>query len=193
MEISLIRHGKSKHRDKQLVTGKEFEMWVKQYDSSSVFEELEYPPHTIDKLVTAKMVVTSDLVRSIDSAQLLRPSVITKKDKLFRETELPIPSLNFKLTPGTWAVILRLLWLCGYSNDCESYHDAKRRAATAAQHLINYAKEYGSVTLVGHGFFNLLIAKQLRRKGWQGPRKTATNHWSCTTYFYERDIRNEEK
>lgn len=46
MEISLIRHGKSKHTDKQLVTANEFKVWVEHYDSS-VVEELEYPAETL--------------------------------------------------------------------------------------------------------------------------------------------------
>ena len=161
-------------------------IWVENYDGSSVHAEPEYPPNTLRKMATVNFVFASNLVRSIDLVQLLQPTVATVGDEMFRETELLISSVKFwdiKLSPGAWAVVLRVLWLCGYLKDCESYREAKRRAAAAAQRLIEYAKEYGSVALVGHGFFNLLIAKQLRKKGCEGLRKTGTSHWTCTTYY----------
>ena len=39
MEISLIRHGKSKHIENNRVTCKEFVKWVEKYDDSGVFEK----------------------------------------------------------------------------------------------------------------------------------------------------------
>ncbi|WP_246320698.1 hypothetical protein [Paenibacillus germinis] len=104
---------------------------------------------------------------------------------LFRETELSVPSKEFwglKLSPSIWTVILRSLWLSGYSRQCESLSNAKQRAKEASILLVNCAKEQESVALVGHGFFNLLIAKELQKKGWKGKKKTSSKHWNCTTY-----------
>lgn len=72
MEISLIRHGKSKHIDKNKVTCDEFHDWVQKYDDSSVFEEESYPFDTLKKVSMANLIITSDLKRSIDSAKLLK-------------------------------------------------------------------------------------------------------------------------
>jgi broad specificity phosphatase PhoE len=130
-------------------------------------------------------VITSDLKRSVESAKILNPEVKTFPAQLFRETELPTRSmkiLDLKLRPSIWAVILRLVWFSGYSNECESLSDAKLRAKKASQQLIDYAHEYKSVVLVGHGFFNMLIAKELQKKGWKSKRKTGAKHWNCTTY-----------
>ena len=185
MEISLIRHGKSQLTENDRIPFAEFKKWVQKYDFNGVFEESIYPTVTLEKVAAAKVVVTSDLKRSVVSVRLLNPETKIILDPIFRETELPVnPTILFKmkLKPNTWAVILRLLWFSGYSNKCESLSEAKLRAKKAAQQLIDYANEYKSIVLVGHGFFNMLIAKQLKKSGWKGKRKVGSKHWNCTTY-----------
>ncbi|MGB3766021.1 MAG: histidine phosphatase family protein [Phormidesmis sp.] len=39
-----------------------------------------------------------------------------------------------------------------------------------------------SIVLVAHGGINKLIAKELRLRGWRGPRLPRSRHWGCTTY-----------
>ena len=185
MEISLIRHGKSQFTENDKITCIDFKNWIEKYDYNGVFEESIYPSETIEKVTNAKIVITSDLKRAVQSAEVLNPEVKAIPDPLFREIELPTRTmklLDVKLRPQMWAFILRLLWFCGNSNECESLSNAKSRAKKASQQLINYADEYKSVVLVGHGFFNMLIAKELQKKGWKGKRKTSTKHWNCTTY-----------
>lgn len=185
MEISLIRHGKSQLTENDKIPSKEFKKWVQKYDFNGVFEESTYPVGTLEKVAAAKVLVTSDLNRSVVSARLLNPKSKIISDPIFRETELPVnPTIFYKmkLKPNTWAIILRLLWFSGYSNKCESLSEAKLRAKKAAQQLIDYANEYKSIVLVGHGFFNMLIAKQLKKSGWTGKRKVGSKHWNCTTY-----------
>ncbi|TWT27075.1 histidine phosphatase family protein [Planomicrobium sp. CPCC 101110] len=185
MEISLIRHGKSQFIHKGRVTFKEFEEWAKNYDLHGISEEPVCPPETFQKITAANIVITSDLKRSVESAKLLNLKAGVLKDALFRETELPAGSMklfNIKARPASWAILLRILWFGGYSNECESLKEAKQRAEKAAQHLIVYSREYRSVALVGHGFFNMLIAKELQRKGWKGKRKLGAKHWNCVSY-----------
>lgn len=178
MEISLIRHGRSQLIENDKVNSSEFKQWVEKYDSNGVFEESIYPSVTIDKIKNAKIIVTSDLERAIHSAKLLKPEEQLISDVLFRETELPIGRMkDVKLKPSTWTVLLRLLWFFGYSNGCESFHNAKIRAIKASIQLMDYAEEYKTVVLVGHGFFNRLVAKELQKKGWEGKRKTGAKHW----------------
>lgn len=184
MEISLIRHGKSKHIENNRITCTEFQDWVEKYDRNGVFEENHYPSGTIEKITKANIVITSDLRRSIESAYFLNRNVSVVSDALFQETELPaLPRiLGLKLSPNSWAVILRCLWFSGYSRKCESLVNAKQRAKQASEQLVKYAEEHNSVVLVGHGFFNLLLSKELQRVGWKGERKTGSKHWNCTTY-----------
>ncbi|USK31545.1 histidine phosphatase family protein (plasmid) [Bacillus sp. CMF21] len=185
MEISLIRHGKSQCTENNRITCKEFEGWVKEYDYNGVFEENSYPSETLNKITKANIIITSDLKRAVDSAKLLNPNIKAISVPLFRETELPNPLTKLrkiKLDPSIWALILRCLWFCGYSRGCESLSEAKDRAKSASKILVEYAQEHTSVVLVGHGFFNMFIAKELQKKGWKGKRKSNSKHWNCTTY-----------
>jgi broad specificity phosphatase PhoE len=52
---------------------------------------------------------------------------------------------------------------------CESFRKAKKRAKQASELLVKYVEEHQSVVLVGHGFFNRLIAKELKK--WAGMEK----------------------
>ncbi|WP_430787424.1 phosphoglycerate mutase family protein [Virgibacillus flavescens] len=185
MEISLIRHGKSQLIENKKLTSSEFKQWTEKYNRYGVFEESLYPPETLEKIAAAKIVITSDLRRSIDSAKLLNPKVKAVSNPVFREVELPTGSiklLDVKAKPSNWAFILRILWFSGYSKGCESWSNSKLRAQQASQELIDYAGNYHSVVLVGHGFFNILIAKELQKKGWKGKRKIGSKHWNCVTY-----------
>jgi broad specificity phosphatase PhoE len=186
MEITLVRHGKSLWDENKPITCQEFKVWVEKYNCHGVFEDKSYPSETLEKLGIANIVFTSDLKRAIESAKFLNPNLQTISDSLFRETELPTPSAKLwglKLNSSIWAVILRFLWFCGYSNECESLKDAKRRAEKASKFLVKYANEHNNVVLVGHGFFNMLIGKELRKMGWNGKKTTSSIHWNSTTYF----------
>jgi broad specificity phosphatase PhoE len=185
MEISLIRHGKSKLTKNGRMTCEEFNYWVEEYDNNGVFEKDAYPIETLEKIAKANIVITSDLKRSIDTARLLNPNLKLISDPLFHETELPIPSSNIwglKISPSSWVVILRCLWFMGYSSGCESLSNAKTRAEKASEILVEYAREYRYVVLVGHGFFNMLVAKELQKMGLEGKKKANSKHWYATTY-----------
>lgn len=184
MEISLIRHGKSTLTDYNPINLNDFMEWIKNYDNEGVLEEEMYPISTIEKVDTASIVITSDLKRAIDSADLLisqKKLVIT--DSLYREAALPsLKGIGLKLRPSVWLVLLRCLWLIGYSNRCESFKEAKRRAKRASSQLIDYATTHHSVILVGHGIFNRLLAKELEKRGWKTKERASSKHWSCTTF-----------
>jgi broad specificity phosphatase PhoE len=185
MEITLIRHGRSQLDVKKSITCHEFTDWVQQYNSVGVVEESCYPKEALKKINEAHLVITSDLKRSIDSASLLRTNVKTISSSLYREIELPVTSKNIsgiKLSSDIWAVLLRILWFSGYSTNCESYNSAKKRAEAATNNIIEHTSKHKKVVLVGHGFFNRLIAKELQNKGWKRKTKITSKHWGASTF-----------
>lgn len=185
MEISLIRHGKSLWTEDKPITSREFKNWIQKYNENGVFEEETYPSETLKIVENTKLIMTSDLIRSIKSAEFLNPGITSKAEPVFRETELPTPLTNLfglRLKPSIWAVILRCLWFCGYSSNCESFNEAKIRAQKASNLLIKYAQEHAEIVLVGHGFFNMLIATELKKTGWKANKKTSSKHWHLTTF-----------
>jgi broad specificity phosphatase PhoE len=154
-----------------------------------VVEEATYPTETVEKMETAKTVITSDLKRSMESARLLNPNRTAISDPLFREIGLPFPFSNvlgLKLPANLWAVVLRCLWFCGYSSQSESFSEAKTRAEKASKELVKYAEEHQHIVLVGHGFMNRIIAKELKKMGWKGKKTANSRHWNATTYSFEQ-------
>ncbi|MCM3163966.1 histidine phosphatase family protein [Metabacillus litoralis] len=185
MEITLIRHGRSQLDAKKSITFQEFLDWVNQYNSRGVVEETHYPQEAVKKMNEANLVITSDLKRSIDSAYLLRKNVKAISSSLFRELELPVTTKSFpsiKLSSDTWAVLLRILWFSGYSANCESYKSAKQRAELAANKIMELTTKHQNVVLIGHGFFNRLLAKELQNKGWKRKTKITAKHWGAITF-----------
>ncbi|MBG9544320.1 phosphoglycerate mutase [Cytobacillus firmus] len=185
MEITLIRHGRSAQIENHRMNSKEYKKWVEAYNHLGIVEGESCSKDAIEKGATSSILLTSDLRRAIESARTLNPSAKIQSDPLFREMELPMPDINFpgvRLRPNTWAVLLRLLWICGYSQGCESYSEAKYRAKRASLKLTSFAKEHQHAVLIGHGFFNLYIAKELQKSGWTGKRRTGSKHWNAVTY-----------
>ncbi|WJE16923.1 histidine phosphatase family protein [Halobacillus sp. ACCC02827] len=186
MEIALIRHGKSAWVNNEPITGEEFNDWVKGYDAAGVVVEKEYDFFLVRKVSGSACLFTSHRARAIESAKHLKARGTIIQDPLFDEVDLPeIEGPTWRQPPKWWLVALRILWRFGYTNNCESIDYARARAHKAAEVLSEAAAEHGDTVLVGHGIFNRLIARELRRDGWSGKRKASTEHWSCTIYTKE--------
>ncbi|NMH68310.1 histidine phosphatase family protein [Bacillus sp. RO3] len=184
MEISLIRHGKSLCNDNTPIPYSTFKEWVEEYDNAGVFEEETYPSKSIEKVSSSHLVFTSHLKRAVHSASILSPTITPEIDATFREVELPtLVKVHEKilLPPTVWLVIVRMIWFLGYSKGCESSKHAKERAVRATEQLSEAARKHHHIVLVGHGFFNKMIAKELKRNGWKN-RKMSTKHWVCHTF-----------
>nr|MBA2815870.1 40-residue YVTN family beta-propeller repeat-containing protein [Candidatus Pantoea persica] len=80
-----------------------------------------------------------------------------------------------------WLALLRLLWLCDYAGQSESLRRARTRAAQAAEKLIALS-ERGTVLLLGHGLMNKMIARELRKRGWQAEKHASSRYWSSAIY-----------
>ncbi|XQY92488.1 histidine phosphatase family protein [Metabacillus sp. HB246100] len=185
MEISFIRHGRSTWTNQHKITASELRTWILQYDQSGIITEAPVPVASKTKAIKASLLVTSDLLRSISSATHLSGRSPDVADGLFREVEIPAPPTLFnriRLRPGTWLILMRIAWLFGYSNHCESKVAATKRAIAAAELLVEFAEEHQSITLIGHGIFNKLSAKELLKRGWQNEKKHSTKHWACVSY-----------
>ena len=111
-------------------------------------------------------IVTSDLRRSIESANSFFLNIeAAAADPLYREAELParLPLCGLAMRYSAAVLTARVLWMLGIHQQAESYAMAAARARRAAKALENRAMERGCVILVGHGFFNRMIARELNR------------------------------
>jgi broad specificity phosphatase PhoE len=181
MHITLLRHGSPDFEWQRSVRGYEIEALEKEYDSATIKDRP--PADSIAQASQHLYVVCSDLPRSVDSATALGVEQVDLSEKLFRELNLPyFDKLSLRLPLGVWVVILRGLWFLGFSKNSESYRRAKSRAREAASRLIGLAQEHHSVMLVGHGFLNHYIAKELLSRGWLGPASPGKKYWQYGTY-----------
>ena len=137
-------------------------------------------------------IVTSDLRRSIESAKLFFPNIeAAATDALYREAGLPakLPLCGLAMRYSAAVVTARVLWMLGIHQQAESYAAAAARARRAAEALASRAMEHDCVILVGHGFFNRLIARELKRAGWTASRREGGGFSACTVFV--REVRGD--
>lgn len=145
------------------------------------------PPELTEMVAAAPRVFASELKRSIDSAHKLLPAAELVSTPVFTEAPLASPRLPaVRLKVPAWAVISRVAWHGGYKPGIESYGQSKQRARAAAPLLIDEAERSGLAVLVAHGYFNAILGRTLRLRGW---RRVSGSHkarfWN--TVVYERD------
>ena len=175
-----MRHGQPKLVATDKMSALDMKDWIEQYNRSEITHH-PVPDASMQLAATAKVIVSSSAPRALTSVEVLglKPAVV---DALFCEAQLPYGHWKLpRLSPFVWAFILRILWLWGYSHGVESVGTAKRRASTAAQRLQSLASE-GPVLLLGHGFMNRMIARQLEADGWTRQKRNGSQYWSATVY-----------
>ena len=183
MEIILFRHGKVDHPPVTIISAQAFSRWVQAYNANGLDAESKPPEEAKQRACASSAVVCSELPRSIASVKLLSSQPVTLQHEMFNEAGLPIAGWErIRLSVRIWAILFRVMWLFGYSKNSESFEDAKNRGAQAADMLIELAQEHPSVTFVGHGVFNRIVAKELRLRGWIGPRSPGSNYWDYAVY-----------
>lgn len=178
--ITLMRHGRPLLAAGGWVHAAGMADWIDGYDAA-VVERSEVPPDAQAIASAAHVIVSSTLARAISSAHALgrEPDLV---EAMFCEAQLPHALWRLvKLPPSLWAVGFRLAWRCGYGNGVATYRDSRRRAALAAQRLIDLSA-HGPVLLVGHGIMNRMIGAELKARGWSGDGRQASSYWSCTVF-----------
>ncbi|HDR7792314.1 TPA: histidine phosphatase family protein [Bacillus luti] len=186
MRISFIRHG-CLERTMEPMTVTSFHEWMKGYDSYAVAKKAPIPIETIEAMESAKLVLTSDQMRAVQSTAELMNSLSFMQNPLFREAEVPSSFFSpkwLKCKPKVWMSIGRTLWMLGYHKDVESYKEVRERARQAANVLHRSALVHGHIALVGHSYFNVMIGAELRAIGWSGSPIFHRKPWGCTTYTF---------
>jgi broad specificity phosphatase PhoE len=186
--ITLIRHGPPTVSLRQRVRGHQFRQFVARYDAAEIAQRAFPPLATRQWVAQASVVFASPRPRARHTVELLGVERAPILNPQFREIEFPVDfSRHFKFSAFTWSVIGLVLWRMGYSHQSESLAQTRSRACVAAdlleQSLEKPLQGASSVVLIAHGGINRLIAQELRKRGWAGPRMPHSEHWGCTTYF----------
>ena len=82
-------------------------------------------------------------------------------------------------------MIARAVWLVDRCDCDEPRSAARQRAGRLADRLTDLAHAHDSVVAVGHGWFNLFVGRELRRRRWHGPRFAPHGYWASAEYEKE--------
>jgi len=181
--IILIRHGRPAIATNPRTSHHGFRAYIDDYEAAGL-DPASAPPEEIQDLVKElSAVFASTKPRSTDSARALAPNAELIADPLFAEAPLASPRIPLlRMTVPKWAVVARILWHAGYHPEIENYRRAKHRAAEAADILTKKAEAQGAAALVAHGYFNAMIGRQLRRRGFRKTGSHRVRFWNAVIY-----------
>jgi broad specificity phosphatase PhoE len=185
--IILIRHGRPAIALRPRASHREFHAYIDAYEAAGL-DPASLPPREIMDLVRElQFVFTSGRPRAHESARALAPHAELAADPLFAEAPLASPRIPLiKMRVPKWAVVARLLWHAGYHPGIENYPAARARAVKAAGLLIAKVADGGQAALVAHGYFNAMIGRQLRKRGFHRTGSHRVRYWNAVIYEWKK-------
>lgn len=159
MKINLYRHAEPTVSSNETIRGCDFISWVRSYNESGVIPFVQLNNRS-------EFVYSSTFQRSIETAEALGEKII--EEPLLCEAEIPLirfPPLRIKAK--YWLAIARILWLIGFTKNCQSFQETKIRVRALANKLEQLQNSQNELTLVGHGLINRLLKSELKKRGWQ--------------------------
>lgn len=184
--IILIRHGQPHIALAPRMGHRGFRDYIDAYEAAGLAPSNLPPEELRDLVKELDAVFTSGKPRAHESAARLAPHAELIADPVFVEAPLaspPLPLLEMQVPK--WAVMSRILWHAGFTPGIENYRRARHRAGQAADLLVAQARKSGAAALVAHGYFNWMIGRQLRRRGFVRQGSHQARYWN--TVIYERE------
>jgi hypothetical protein len=167
--VTLIRHGKPeayiRYPLMSTISGSDIEKFINEYNNCELVSPT-VPIYLKGVLNNAHLFISSNLKRALDSFKLLG---VHKFDVsyLFAEAELPCGILkNLKMPLFVWTFFLRIVWCLGYTKNCESIYDFKKRMKNAHAYLQEKSKHHDNIVIMAHGFVIMLLEKELLKDNW---------------------------
>ena len=184
-QIVLARHGRPDLPADlgRAISGREIGRWYRGYDASGIVDAVEPPACLRAAAAAAGCVVASDSRRALETAARLGVTDKVRVEPALREVSFPESlALPVRLSPVAWVLIARAMQMLRCCECDEAVPATRARAAIAVETLSQLADDHGTLVVVGHGWFNRFVARELRRRGWHGPRWPPTRYWSAATY-----------
>jgi broad specificity phosphatase PhoE len=182
--IILVRHGKPAIPTDARTGHQGFRRYIDAYQESGLDPQSAPPDELLDLVKGLNAVFTSGFPRADDSARTLLPEAEIIADPLFAEAPLAAPRIPLlKMKVPVWAVMARILWHAGYHPEIENYRRAKVRASQAADILLARAEaNNGVAVLVAHGYFNAMIGRVLKKRGFSRTGAHRVRFWNAVIY-----------
>ena len=159
MQIILIRHAKVLINYNKKIKADDINSWINIYNNSPIDKSLP-DINTLKDIKNSHYLVVSNLKRTKESLELIDLTPNELKS-LFNEIELIDINLPIlKLQPKIWLIIIRFIMIF----KIKPILKAQNRAKKACDYLEKLAKKHKNIALVGHGAFNWLIFKELKKE-----------------------------
>jgi broad specificity phosphatase PhoE len=185
--ITLARHGEpALSRKVRLSSGEYREFWAR-YEVMGLLPGQTPPAHLAGFVEACDVLIASTRLRAIESAQTVGRGKAFQREALLVEAPLPPPPWPkwVRLSPKLWGFFARFWWwFFNHHEGGETRRQAEMRADQAAQKLETLAGEGRDVVVLAHGFFNVMIGRALRRRGWKRTLREGYKYWS--TQRFER-------
>ena len=183
LRIILVRHGQPAIALSPRTSHAGFAGYIDAYEEAGLDPVSLPPDHLRDLVKELDAVFTSGRPRSQQSAAALAPHAQLMADPLFAEAPLASPVIPLlRMRVPKWAVMSRILWHAGFHPGIENPRTARARAAQAADILVARASRTGTAVLVAHGYFNWMIGRQLRRRGFTRTGSHQARYWNDVIY-----------
>lgn len=180
--ISLARHGKPTVRRRGWSGFGGFNVWWAAYEESGLNPKSKPPQNLKDVAVEAEVLYVSPKPRARETMAAVAGTREAEVMDLFLEAPLPAPPLPLYFPISVWWVLARLYWWIGFHGHFENRKDTDARALSAADHLIEAARR-GDVLVCAHGWFNRMIGRELKARGWRLDYNGGDGYWGWRKYL----------
>jgi broad specificity phosphatase PhoE len=183
--IVLARHGEPALSRRVRLSAQQYREFWANYEVLGILPGQTPPAKLAAFVEKAGTLVTSTRLRSIESAERLAPGREFARHDVLVEAPLPPPNwpVWIRLSPRIWGFLARFWWwFFNHHEGQETRKAAERRADEAAAMLIEMAGQGEDVVVLAHGFFNYMIGKALRRRGWRLTLSEGYKYWSTRRF-----------
>jgi broad specificity phosphatase PhoE len=185
--ITLARHGEPALSRKVRLSSREYRDFWARYEIMGLLPGQAPPPALSAFVDRCDVLIASTRLRAVESAQAVGRGRDFSQDELLVEAPLPPPNWPswVRLSPRLWGFFARFnWWFFNRHQGEESRGQAEDRADRAAAKLEAIADGGQDVVVLAHGFFNVLIGRALRKRGWKRTLREGYKYWS--TQRFER-------
>jgi len=183
--IVLARHGEPALSRRIRLNADGYRRWWAAYEEGGILKDQRPPSGLLELARGADYVFASTRKRAVETADAVVQGKHFVRDHVFIEAPLPPPPLPrfVKLKPRTWGFLARVAWwYFGHHEGQETKRQASERAELAADRLIAAAKDGATVLLLAHGFFNLMVGRALKRRGWRQKEGRGYTYWATRRF-----------
>jgi len=183
--IVLARHGEPALSRRIRLTAQGYRRWWAAYEEGGILEGQTPPDGLLETARGADCIFASTRKRALETAAAVVGNKPFVRDSVFIEAPLPPPSLPsfVRLKPSTWGFLARVAWwFFGHHEGDETKGEAVRRARLAADRLVEATGGGGDVLLLAHGFFNLMVGRELKKRGWRKTGGVGHKYWNTRRY-----------